>query len=114
MIVPALASSLRRRLLNPRLRRIRLVVCDVDGVLTDGGLSYDEDGTVVKRFDVRDGLAVRMLQQAGITVALLSGGRGGAGEQRALHPVIHHCRVGVGNKRAALEELGGAAADPLP
>jgi 3-deoxy-D-manno-octulosonate 8-phosphate phosphatase (KDO 8-P phosphatase) len=105
LIVPALSSSLRRRLLNPRLRRIRLVVCDVDGVLTDGGLSYDEDGKVVKRFDVRDGLAVRMLQQAGITMALLSGGRGGASEQRARHLDIHHCRVGVGNKRAGLEQL---------
>ena len=105
MIVPVLSSSLRRRLLNPRLRRIRLVVCDVDGVLTDGGLSYDEDGKVVKRFDVRDGLAVRMLQQAGITMALLSGGRGGASEQRARHLDIHHCRVGVDNKRAGLEQL---------
>jgi 3-deoxy-D-manno-octulosonate 8-phosphate phosphatase (KDO 8-P phosphatase) len=105
LIVPALSYCLRRRLLNPKLRRIRLVVCDVDGVLTDGGLSYDEDGKVIKRFDVRDGLAVRMLQQAGITVALLSGGRGGASEQRALHLDIHHCRVGVGNKRAGLEEL---------
>jgi len=60
---------------------------------------------VVKRFDVRDGLAVRMLQQAGITVALLSGGRGGASEQRALHLDIHHCWVGVSNKRAGLEQL---------
>jgi 3-deoxy-D-manno-octulosonate 8-phosphate phosphatase (KDO 8-P phosphatase) len=112
LIPPALTYSLRRRLLNPKLSRIRLVVCDVDGVLTDGGLSYDEEGKVVKRFNVRDGLAVRMLQQAGITVALLSGGRGGAGEQRALHPVIHHCRVGVGNKRAGLEELRPWPAPP--
>ena len=105
MISPAFPSVLRRRLLSPRLRRIRLVVCDVDGVLTYGGLHYDEDGKVVKRFDVRDGLAVRMLQQAGITLALLSGGRGGASEQRALHLDIHHCPVGVSNKRAGLEEL---------
>jgi 3-deoxy-D-manno-octulosonate 8-phosphate phosphatase (KDO 8-P phosphatase) len=103
--IPAFPSVLRRRLLRPRLRRNRLVVCDVVGVLTDGGLSSDEAGMVVKRFDVGDGLAVRMLQQAGITVALLSGGRGGASDQRALHLDIHHCRVGVGNKRAGLEEL---------
>jgi 3-deoxy-D-manno-octulosonate 8-phosphate phosphatase (KDO 8-P phosphatase) len=103
--IPAFPSVLRRRLLRPRLRRIRLVVSDVDGVLTDGGLSSDEAGKVLKRFDVRDGLAVRMLQQAGITLALLSGGRGGASEQRALHLDIHHCRVGVGDKRAAPEEL---------
>ena len=88
-----------------RLRQIRLLVCDVDGVLTDGGLHYDEDGRVLKRFDVRDGLAVRMLQRAGITVALLSGGRGGATEQRALHLDIEHCRVGVGDKQQGLEQL---------
>jgi 3-deoxy-D-manno-octulosonate 8-phosphate phosphatase (KDO 8-P phosphatase) len=47
LIPPALSYCLRRRLLNPKLRRIRLVVCDVDGVLTDGGLSYDEEGKVM-------------------------------------------------------------------
>ncbi|MFO0104873.1 MAG: phosphatase, partial [Cyanobium sp.] len=89
-----LRSRLRGRLLRPRLRAIRLLVCEVDGVLTDGGLHYDEDGRVVKRFDVRDGLAVRMLQRAGIAVALLSGGRSGAIEQRARHLGIEHCRTG--------------------
>jgi 3-deoxy-D-manno-octulosonate 8-phosphate phosphatase (KDO 8-P phosphatase) len=69
-----LCSLLQKHFLLPRLRQIRLVVCDVHGVLTDGGLQYDEEGRVMKRFDVRDGLAVRMLQRAGIIVALPSGG----------------------------------------
>jgi 3-deoxy-D-manno-octulosonate 8-phosphate phosphatase (KDO 8-P phosphatase) len=102
-----LRSRLRGRLLRPRLRAIRLLVCDVDGVLTDGGLHYDEEGRVVKRFDVRDGLAVRMLQRAGIAVALLSGGRSGAIEQRARHLGIEHCRTGVGDKQAGLAQLHG-------
>lgn len=89
-------SRLQQRLLIPRLRLIRLLVCDVDGVLTDSGLHSDEEGRVVKRFDVRDGLSVRILQRAGISVALLSGGRSGANEQRARHLGIEHCRVGVG------------------
>jgi 3-deoxy-D-manno-octulosonate 8-phosphate phosphatase (KDO 8-P phosphatase) len=92
-------------LVSKRLKQVRLLVCDVDGVLTDGGLHYDERGGVVKRFDVRDGLAIRMLQRSGIEVAFLSGGRSGAIEQRARHLDIQHCRVGVGNKRAGLEEL---------
>jgi 3-deoxy-D-manno-octulosonate 8-phosphate phosphatase (KDO 8-P phosphatase) len=100
-----LRSRLQGRLLRPRLRRIQLLVCDVDGVLTDGGLHYDEAGRVVKRFDVRDGLAVRMLQRAGIAVALLSGGRSGAIEQRARHLGIEHCRTGVGDKQAGLVRL---------
>jgi len=100
-----LRSRLKRQLLTARLRQIRLLVCDVDGVLTDGGLLYDDVGRVLKRFDVRDGLAVRMLQRAGITVALLSGGRSGAIEQRAAHLAIQHCRVGVGDKQQGLEQL---------
>lgn len=68
-------------------------------MFTDGGLHHDEDGTVVMRFDVRDGLAVRMLQRAGITVALLSGGRSGAIEHRARHLDIEHCRTGVAYSR---------------
>jgi 3-deoxy-D-manno-octulosonate 8-phosphate phosphatase (KDO 8-P phosphatase) len=100
-----LRSRLQGRLVAPRLRHIRLLVCDVDGVLTDGGLHYDENGRVVKRFDVRDGLAVRMLQRAGVSLALLSGGRSGAIEQRARHLGIEHCRVGVGDKLAGLRQL---------
>lgn len=100
-----LRSRLQGRLVALRLRHIRLLVCDVDGVLTDGGLHYDEDGRVVKRFDVRDGLAVRMLQRAGVSLALLSGGRSGAIEQRARHLGIEHCRVGVGDKLAGLRQL---------
>jgi len=100
-----LRSRLRRSLLGPRLGQIRLLVCDVDGVLTDGGLHYDEAGRVVKRFDVRDGLAIRMLQRAGLAVALLSGGRSGAIEQRARHLQIRHCLVGVGDKLGALQQL---------
>jgi len=100
-----LRSRLQKRLLMPRMRLIRLVVCYVDGVLTDGGLHNDEDGPVEKRFDVPDGLAVRMLQRAGITVALLSGGRSGAIEQRARHLDIEHCRTGVGDKQSGLEQL---------
>jgi len=100
-----LRSRLQRRLLGPRLRQIRPLLRDVDGVLTDGGLHYDEQGRVVKRFDVRDGLAIRMLQRAGIEVAFLSGGRSGAIEQRARHLQVSHCLVGVGDKLAALEQL---------
>lgn len=58
-----------RRLLEP----IRVLVLDVDGVLTDGTLVYGSDGESLKRFSVRDGLAIRLLEGAGIQVAILSG-----------------------------------------
>ncbi len=84
---------------------MRLIVLDVDGVLTDGGLWYGPEGELIKRFDVRDGLGIRLLQQAGIEVAFLSGGRGGATEVRAEHLGIRHCLVGARDKPVALAGL---------
>ena len=69
-------KALRWWLLRRQLRSIQLLVLDVDGVLTDGGLWFDAEGQLSKRFDVRDGLGIRLLQQAGIDIAFLSGGQG--------------------------------------
>ncbi|MCP9841336.1 HAD-IIIA family hydrolase [Synechococcus sp. J7-Johnson] len=88
-----------------RLRALRLLVLDVDGVLTDGGLWTTESGEVIKRFDVRDGLGIRLLQQAGLEVALLSGGKSGATEQRARYLGISQCLTGVKDKPEALAQL---------
>ena len=94
-----------RSFLRNRLSRVRLLVLDVDGVLTDGSLWTDEQGFVIKRFDVRDGLGIRMLQQAGIEVAILSGGKSGATEQRACYLGIKNCFTSVKNKHKALLDL---------
>ena len=59
--------------IEQRARRIKLVVLDVDGVLTDGSIWTGEHGELVKRFQTRDGLGIRMLQSAGIPVAILTG-----------------------------------------
>lgn len=88
-----------------RLAAIEVVVLDVDGVLTDGGLWYGPEGELIKRFDVRDGLGIRLLQQAGVEVVFLSGGRGGATEVRARHLGIRHCLVGAKDKPVALDGL---------
>ena len=98
-------SRLRWWRLRHRLRSVQLVVLDVDGVLTDGGLWFDAAGQLVKRFDVRDGLGIRLLQQAGLELAFLSGGQGGATEVRARQLGISHCLVGVKDKPAALTAL---------
>ncbi len=91
--------------LNDRLKNIELVILDVDGVLTDGGLWYGPSGELIKRFNVRDGLGIRLLQDSGIEVAFLSGGKGGATEIRANHLGIKHCLVNAKDKPAALEKL---------
>lgn len=98
-------NALRWWLLRRRLGSIQLLVLDVDGVLTDGGLWFDADGQLSKRFDVRDGLGIRLLQQAGLQIAFLSGGQGGATEVRARQLGITHCLVGIKNKPAALTAL---------
>lgn len=56
-----------------KLQQIKLVISDVDGVLTDGLLHYNHNGEAFKSFHVRDGLGVRLLMENGIQVALLSG-----------------------------------------
>ena len=91
--------------LSQSLHGLELLVLDVDGVLTDGGLSYAPDGQVWRRFDVRDGLGLKLLQQAGITLALISGGRSGAIERRAQDLGIEHCFTEVRDKQAQLGQL---------
>lgn len=100
-----LLRSLRWRQQSRALRAIELLVLDVDGVLTDGGLWFDSSGQLQKRFDVRDGLGIRLLQQAGLQLAFLSGGRGGATEVRAQQLGIEHCLVGIKDKPNALQKL---------
>ena len=95
---------------RPQLRGLRLLVLDVDGVLTDGGLWTTESGEVIKRFDVRDGLGLRLLQKAGLEVAWLSGGKSGATEQRARYLGIRHVLTGVKDKPAALASLQASLA----
>jgi 3-deoxy-D-manno-octulosonate 8-phosphate phosphatase (KDO 8-P phosphatase) len=64
--------------LRERLAPIKLLVLDVDGVLTDGSLYYSGSGEELKRFSVRDGLAIRLLEEAGLAVGIITGRRSGA------------------------------------
>ncbi len=95
----------RWRKRRQRLADIQLLVLDVDGVLTDGGLWFSADGQLQKRFDVRDGLGLHLLQKAGLHLAFLSGGQGGATEVRARQLGIRHCLVGIKDKPPALASL---------
>ncbi len=87
------------------LKTVRLLLLDVDGVLTDGTIIYNEDGSETKHFHVRDGLGIRLLMDAGIRVAIVTGRT-----SRALH---HRCRNlgvediydGVGDKGALLSRI---------
>ncbi|MDQ7032694.1 MAG: HAD-IIIA family hydrolase [Desulfonauticus sp.] len=55
------------------VKSIKILVLDVDGVLTDGGVYYDTRGQIIKRFNVQDGLGIKVAQQAGLQLAVISG-----------------------------------------
>lgn len=88
-----------------RAAKVRLMIFDVDGVLTDGGLYYGADGEAVKRFHVQDGLGIRMLQQAGIETAIITARQSQIVARRASDLGIHHVQQGVHDKRQAFEHL---------
>ena len=92
---------------------IRLIVSDVDGVWTDGRIIYAGDRTEIKEFNVRDGLAVKLAQRAGITVALLTSRRSLALEKRARELGITEVHQGAANKLEELEKLAQKLAVPL-
>lgn len=69
--------------MNDKLKKIRLLLLDVDGVLTDGKIIYTDRGEEIKCFDVRDGHGLKLLMQAGIEVALVTGRESKVVEHRA-------------------------------
>ncbi|MEM6817365.1 MAG: HAD hydrolase family protein [Pseudomonadota bacterium] len=87
------------------LRAIRLVILDVDGVLTDGRFTLDNAGNETKTFHTQDGYGIRRLIDAGITVAIITGRRSGAVEHRARELGISPVIQGARDKAIAIEEL---------
>ena len=88
-----------------QLSSIKLIVFDVDGVLTDGGLFYDDKGNIQKKFNVKDGLGIKILQRLGLKIALISGGASGATEKRAENLNIDFCFTEIPNKSKKINEI---------
>ena len=89
-------------------RKVELLILDVDGVLTDGRLHYSDGGVETKAFHAQDGAAIKMLQEAGVPVAIVSGRASEAVDRRAGELGIAHVHQGVVDKAGTLEELGRA------
>ncbi len=87
------------------LRRVRLVVLDVDGVLTNGQLTFDSNGTEYKTFNVQDGYGLRKLQQADVMVGIITGRDSSIVAARARELDIQHVVQGANNKEVALSKL---------
>lgn len=88
-----------------KLQKIRLLVLDVDGVLTDGKLYFSETGEALKAFNTLDGHGIKMLQKAGIDVAIITGREHPAVLKRAGDLGIQHILCGREDKHQALVEL---------
>jgi 3-deoxy-D-manno-octulosonate 8-phosphate phosphatase (KDO 8-P phosphatase) len=85
------------------LKRVRALVLDVDGVLTDGGMYYGPQGEGLKRFNVKDGLGLRLIGEAGIVIALISGENSEIVRRRAEKLKIDDVFVGVEDKLQTLK-----------
>jgi 3-deoxy-D-manno-octulosonate 8-phosphate phosphatase (KDO 8-P phosphatase) len=91
--------------LRRKAAKIRLLALDVDGVLTDGRLYFSEDGHELKTFDTQDGHGIKMLQQAGIACAIITGRNTKLVERRATNLGIKYLLQGREDKLVALREL---------
>ncbi|MBB3191641.1 KdsC family phosphatase [Halomonas cerina] len=88
-----------------RLRRLRLLALDVDGVLTDGRLYFQADGIEIKAFHTHDGHGIKLLQRAGIQVVLITGRDSPIVSRRAAALGVVHVMQGVEKKLPALQQL---------
>lgn len=95
------------------LAGIQLLVLDVDGVLTDGRLYFGAEGEALKVFHVRDGHGLKLLQAAGVQLAVVSGRRSAAVEARMRELGIPTVQQGVADKVTVVTTLAAAAGIPL-
>ena len=84
---------------------MRVAAFDVDGVLTDGALYYTDAGEEFKAFNVQDGHGIKMLQESGITIAIITSRSSKLVAHRARNLGIAHLYQGVEDKRAAMDAL---------
>jgi 3-deoxy-D-manno-octulosonate 8-phosphate phosphatase (KDO 8-P phosphatase) len=91
--------------LTARARRIRLVLTDCDGVLTDGGVYYSERGEEMKRFNIRDGMGVVRLRDLGIATGIVTGETSPSVRTRAAKLRITELHLGIQDKPACLTDI---------
>ena len=88
-----------------RLAQVKLLALDVDGILTDGGLYYTESGEELKKFNVKDGMGLKLLMKSGVKVAIISASKSTATIHRAKKLGIEHVFIGIEDKLSILKEL---------
>ena len=107
---PGASGALSPAELHRRAARLRLVLTDSDGVLTDTGVYYSERGEELKRFSIRDGMGVERLRNAGVDTGIVTGERSPSVVRRAEKLGLPHVLLGVKDKlrrRAGLVRRAG-------
>ena len=104
-MTPSAPKKPTRKDLAKMLGRARLLSLDVDGVLTDGGIYYAEDGTRLHRFNVLDGVGIKRVQAAGVEVAMITAGASEAVRHRAHYLGVRYVFIGIADKLATLNDL---------
>ncbi len=90
---------------NERLKEIRLLLLDVDGVMTDGRIVFDSNGVETKFFNVKDGHGIKMVQRAGIEVGIISGRKSQVVANRAAELGIARLFQGALDKLGPYQEI---------
>ena len=88
-----------------RAKAIKLVIFDVDGVMTDGGLTIGDDGQEYKTFNTQDGLGMKLLKASGVQMAIITGRTSNVVKQRSESTGVAHFYQGVDDKLVAFESL---------
>lgn len=96
--------NLSEKLLE-KARNIECLIMDVDGVLSDGKVYYSNEGDEVKTFNIKDGLGIKLLHEAGIKTAIITGRQSAIVERRAKELGISHLFQGKKDKRAAFNDI---------
>ena len=91
--------------LNQKCKKIKLVVTDVDGVLTDGGMYYSEKGEIMKKFNAKDGMGVELLIQNNIKTILLTRENSTIVKKRGLKIKAASTIIGIQNKELYLKKI---------
>jgi len=97
--------NLERKILGKKCSQIKLVITDVDGVLTDGGMYYSKNGEILKKFNTRDGMAVELLRNNKIPVVIITGEKSQIVLSRAKKLLIKDVFIGIKKKELLLPKI---------
>jgi len=97
--------NLERKILKKKCNQIKLLITDVDGVLTDGGMYYSKNGEILKKFNTRDGMGIELLRNNQISVVIITGEKSQIVLSRAKKLLIKDVFIGIKKKELLLPKI---------